>query len=82
MKMTISGGKCLKKKNHVSVCKEVHDQKLCNLKELYTAFKEKQPNVNIGSSKFCALRPKRRALTSSKMAHSVCVCTLIKTLCC
>ena len=33
-------------------------QSLYNLQELYTAFKEKDPNVNIGFSKFCALRPK------------------------
>ena len=52
------------KKDYVSVCKEVHKQNLathkspCNLQELYTAFKEKQPNVNIGFSKFCALKPK------------------------
>ena len=48
------------KKDYVSVSKGVHKQKLdnlqksCNLQELYTAFKEKYPNVNIGFSKFCA----------------------------
>ena len=48
------------KKDYVSVSKGVHKQKLgnvpkfCNLEELYTAFKEKHPNVNIGFSKFCA----------------------------
>ena len=31
---------------------------LCNFQELYTTFKEKLPNVNIGLSKFYALRPK------------------------
>ena len=52
MKMTISEGRCLK----ISVSKGVHNQKLCNLQslcnlqELYAAFKEKQPNVNIGFS--------------------------------
>ena len=30
----------------------------CNLQELYTAFKEKHPNLNIGFPKFCFLRPK------------------------
>ena len=51
------------KKDYVSVCKEVHKQNLathkspCNLQELYTAFKEKQPNVNIGFSKLCAWDP-------------------------
>ena len=44
------------KKYYVSVSKEVHKQNLvthkspCNLQELYAAFKEKQPNVNIGFS--------------------------------
>ena len=53
------------KKIYVSVSKGAHKQKLCNLKkslcnlqELYTAFKEKHPNVDISFSKFSALRPK------------------------
>ena len=56
MKMTISVGSCLKGK----VVKEYINKNfatyksLCNLQELYTAFKEKHPNVNIGFSKFCA----------------------------
>ena len=47
-------------KDYVSVSKGVHKKSfltcknLCNLQELYTAFKEKHPNVNIGFSKFCA----------------------------
>ena len=48
---------------------------LCNLQELYTAFKEKHANVNIGFSKPCALRPRWCALAGSKMTHSVCVCS-------
>ena len=44
-------------------------------KKLYTAFKEKHANVNIGSSKFCALRPKWCVIAGSKMTHSVCICT-------
>ena len=48
---------------------------LCNLQELYTAFKEKHANVNIEFSKFCALRPKWCVLTGSKMTHSVSVCS-------
>ena len=77
MKMTISVGKCLKSKvvkEHINknfaTCKS-----LCNLQELYTAFKEKHPNVNIGFSKFCALRPKWCVLAGSKMTHSVCDCS-------
>ena len=58
------------KKDYVSVSKGgVHDQKLCNFQELYTAFKEKHPNVNIGSSKFCALRPKWCVLGGLKLTH-------------
>ena len=46
-----------------------------DLQELYTAFKEKHPNVNIGFSRFCALRPKWCVLAGSKMTPSVCVCS-------
>ena len=48
---------------------------LCKLQELYTTFKEKHPNGNIGFSKFCTLRPKWCVLASSKPTHSVCVCS-------
>ena len=65
----------LRKKDCVSVIKGVHKQKLCNLQELYTTFKEKLLNVNIGFSKFCTLRPKWCVLAGSKMTHSVCVCS-------
>ena len=44
------------KKDYRCVSKGIHKQ--CNLQELYTAFKEKHPNVNIEFSKLCALRPK------------------------
>ena len=47
----------------------------CNLQELYTAFKENHSNVNIGFSKFWALRPKWCFLAVSKMTLSVCVCS-------
>ena len=77
MKMTISVGRCLKSKvvkeyinKNFATCKS-----LCNLQEFYTAFKEKHPNVNIGFSKFCALRPKWCVLDGLKMNHSVCVCS-------
>ena len=80
MKMTISVGKCLKSKvvkEHINknfgTCKI-----LCNLRELYTAFKEKQPNVNIGFSKFYALGPKWCVLAGSKMIHFVCVCKTLQ----
>ena len=54
MKMTISGGKCMKRKTMlVRVKKYINKnfatcKSICNLKELYTAFKEKHPIVNIG----------------------------------
>ena len=77
MKMKISVGRCLKNKvvkeyinKNFATCKS-----LCNLQELYTTFKEKHPNVNIGFSKFCTLRPKWCVLAGSKMTHSVCVCS-------
>ena len=77
MKMTILVSGCLKVKvvkeyinKNFATCKS-----LCNLQEFYTAFKEKHPNVNIGFSKFCALRPKWCVLAGLKMAHSVSVCS-------
>ena len=70
------------KKDYVSVGKRrggrVHEQKrllLCNLHELYTLFKEKNPDVKIGFSKFCSLRPKWCVSAGSAGTHSVCVCT-------
>ena len=48
---------------------------LCNVQELHVAFKKKHPNVNIGFSNFCALRPKWCVLADSKMTHSVCTCS-------
>ena len=71
--MTISVSRYLKNKavkeyinKNFATCKS-----LCNLQEFYTAFKEKHPNVNIGFSKFCALRPKWCVMA----AHSVCICS-------
>ena len=71
------------KKDFVSVGKgrqgRVHEQKrllLCNLHELYTLFKEKNPDVKIGFSKFCILRPIKWCISAgSAGTHSVCVCT-------
>ena len=75
--MTISVGRCLKRETMLVWVKEYINKNfatcksLCNLQELYTAFKEKHPNVNIGFSAFCALRPKWWVLTAWKMTHSV-----------
>ena len=80
VKMTVSVGRCLKRKTMLVWVKEyinknfVTCKSLCNLQKLYTAFKEKHPNVNIGFSKFCALRPISCVLADSKMSHFVCVC--------
>ena len=79
--MTISVSRCLKIKVMLVWVKEyiiknfATCKSLCNLQELYTAFKEKHPNVNIGFSKFYALGPKWCVLASSKMDHSVYVCS-------
>ena len=81
MKMTISIGRCLKRNTMLVWVKEyiiknfATCKSLCNLQELCTAFKEKHPNINIGFSKFYALRPKWCILAGSKMTYSVCVCS-------
>ena len=49
---------------------------LCNLKELYAAYKFKYPDHKVGFSKFCSLRPKWCVLAEVKGAHSVYVCTI------
>ena len=75
--MTILVGRCLKSKvlkEHINK-KFAAGKSLCNLQELYTAFKEKHQNVDIGFSKFCALRPKWCVLAGSKMTHSVFICS-------
>ena len=67
------------KKDYVSIGKNVHMQKrltLCNLKKLYLALKEKHPNVKIGFSKFCSLRPKWCVNVRASSTHSVCVCVI------
>ena len=70
------------KKDFVSVKGEYgrsHIQKrliLSNLKELYRDFKQKNPHVRIGFSKFAELRPKHCVLAGASGTHSVCVCTI------
>ena len=66
------------KKDYVSIQKGVHKQKwlvLCNLHELFVAFKERNPDVKIGFSNFCTLHPKWCVIAGSSGTHSVCVCT-------
>ena len=78
--MIMSVGRCLKRKAMLVWVKEYINKNfatcksLRNLQELYTAFKEKHPNVNIGFSNFCALRHKWCVPAGSKMTNSVCVC--------
>ena len=67
------------KKDVVSIGRNVHKQKrllLCNLKELYVCFKEKYPNIRLGFSKFCSLRPKWCITAGASGVHSVCVCSI------
>ena len=66
------------KNDWVSIGKNVHVSKrliLCNLKELYNAFKDKHPDLKISFSKFASLRPKWCFTVGPKGTYSVCVCT-------
>ena len=47
---------------------------LVKIEELYRKFKEKHPDLKIGLSKFCSMRPKWCVLVGSKGTHSVCTC--------
>ena len=67
------------KKDYVSLGKKQHMSKrliLCNLKELYAAYKLKYPDHKVGFSIFCSLRPKWCVLAGPKGTHSVCMCTI------
>ena len=66
------------KKDYVSIEKGVHNQKrliLCNLHELFVAFKERNPDVKILFSKFCTLSPEWCVTAGSSGTYLVCVCT-------
>ncbi|GBN16623.1 hypothetical protein AVEN_110555-1 [Araneus ventricosus] len=66
-------------KDVVSIGKKVYERKrliLCNLSELYSSFKLEYPNLKIGFSKFCSLRPKWCVLAGASGTHLVCVCTI------
>ena len=65
-------------KDRVSVRKHVYQQKrllLCTLKELYSLFKEQNPLIKIGFSKFCELRPKW-CVSAGHLEHIQCVSVL------
>lgn len=72
---------CPGKKDYVAVRidgKSQHKQKhllLCNLNELFVKFKETFPQIKIGRSKFCELRPKWCIIAGASGTHSVCVCS-------
>ena len=64
------------KKDYVHIAKGVHKQKrlvLCNLREMYTAFKEK---YDFGFSKFCTFWAKWCVLAESSGTHSVWICNI------
>ena len=67
-----------RKKDYVSIQKGVRKQKrlvLCNLHDLFVAFKERNPDMKIGFSKFCTLHPKWCVIAGLSGTSSVCVCT-------
>ena len=66
------------KKDYVSIGKKHHIQErliLSNPTELHLSFKERNPNVKVGFSKFCMLRPNWCVTVGASGVHSVCVCT-------
>lgn len=66
-------------KDKISISKNQYMQKILllgNLNEMYAAFKFEHPDIKIGLSKFCMLRPKWCVLAGSAGTHFVCVCTI------
>jgi hypothetical protein len=58
---------------------EIHEQKrllLCNLKELYSNFKNSHPGVKEGFLKFASLHPRNCIMTGASGTNSVCVCAV------
>jgi hypothetical protein len=56
---------------------KIHEQKLlllCNLKELYSHFKNSHPGVKAGFLKFASLHPRYCMMAGASGIHSVCVC--------
>jgi hypothetical protein len=72
----------LSKKDYISIevsGVKIQEQKrllLCNLKELYSHFKNSHPGVTVGFSKFASLRPRSCIMASASGTHIVCVCTI------
>ncbi|XP_046689161.1 uncharacterized protein LOC124375086, partial [Homalodisca vitripennis] len=66
-------------KDVVSLGKKKYEKKrliLSNLNEIFANFKREHPDIKIGFSKFCTLRPKWCVLAGASGTHSVCVCTI------
>ena len=64
--------------DYVRVGKKLHVSKkliLCNLLELYSAFKKKHFDLKVSFSKFASLRPKLCIVATAAETHSVCVYT-------
>jgi hypothetical protein len=58
---------------------KIHEHKLfllCNLKELYSYFKNSHSGVKIGFLKFAFLLPRNCIMAGASGIHSVCVCTI------
>ena len=67
------------RKDYVSIKHIIFQQKrliLCNLNDLFRAFKEQNLTVNLGFSKFCSLKSKWCVLDGSAGIHTICVCTI------
>lgn len=49
---------------------------LGNLKDIFRKFRQENPDVKIGLSKFCSFRPSHCILAGSGGTHIVCVCPI------
>ena len=66
-------------KDFISIGKNTLQQKrllLCNLSELYSAFKKRIPEIKMSFSKFCSLGPKWCILVGRSGTHPVRVCAI------
>jgi hypothetical protein len=57
----------------------IHEQEqllLCNLKALYSHFKNLHPGVKVDFSKFASFHPRNCIMAGASRTHSVCVCTI------
>jgi hypothetical protein len=70
------------KKDYISIKVsgvKIHEHKrllLCNLKELYSHFKNSHPAVKVGFSKLASLHPRNCIMACAICTHSMCVCTI------